>query len=56
MDTVCNCSLLVGHKEEGGMKSQHDFLGGLIMDMWRQQEAKNTMAKKEHNVHHKNIV
>lgn len=32
MDTVCNCSLLLGHKEEGGIKSQRDIFWSLIMD------------------------
>ena len=32
METVCNCSLLLGHQEEGGMKSQHGIFWSLIMD------------------------
>lgn len=45
MDTVCNCSVLLGHKEEGGIKSQRDIFWGHIIDTCR--GSMNTKRKKE---------
>lgn len=45
MYTACNCSLLLGHKEEGGMKSQQDILRGLVETVGDKEKDRENMKK-----------